>query len=838
MKIPPFLFVIGRLCFLIYVLLTSCFCLLTYVPFTYHQINVGGLLPWVTTFVKYHSFLYWPTLALVALTLDEDRRAPKTKVLTLGFLCFYTIVGVVLLFHPLLRGVKNDTQSLVWSLIALAPLLWVAAIDWLGHGPKITWARSSRSEDQRVFRAAWQSALYLTMLYAAIFSVRNLHAAATGIGAGERLLALIWSAVYHLVMFMAVFATLHLVRTVASFFSKPSRVEFLISNILALLLLAVIFSSLVFPPISFGGSLAMIFAFTLALCLVGTNAGLSARLYRPEEGAIESGLKLLLRPVTFGRTAYRLARAAPLLAIAVAAFLLAVETAVMDWNFLLQKLSALLVWTAVFACFYALAPRLQAATRGTIVLLLVAAASLGALEGLKAAQPRLAHWLPEGEGHAEGLLDRYAGYDVSFKLIHDMLSPLRSANLFYKFLSQNTNIPQSTRVGPVEVRLVENLTESKGVKPHIFIFVIDSLRRDYLSSYNPAVTFTPSMDSFGRESVVMENAFTRYGGTGLSEPSLWVGGMILHKQYITPFYPMNALQKLIEADHYQSYVSKDPVLSVVMAPSHSLTELDKDIGGMNYDFCKSLGELEEKIGGRKDTTNPIFAYTQPQNIHISVVNREGRTVPAGESYPGFDAPYASRLKKLDACFGEFVRFLKAKGLYDNSIVILTSDHGDSLGEGGRWGHAYTLFPEIVRIPLLIHLPARLAESLSINPQGLAFLTDITPTLYYLLGHKPVLRNEIFGRPLFTDSPQEQADYLRDWYMVASSYGPVYGILKNSGHSLFVVDAVNYQDYFFTLGENLMGKSEPVTSSMRADNERWIRDDILAVDRFYKFGERR
>lgn len=40
----------------------------------------------------------------------------------------------------------------------------------------------------------------------------------------------------------------------------------------------------------------------------------------------------------------------------------------------------------------------------------------------------------------------------------------------------------------------------------------------------------------------LESAFTRYGATGLSEPSIWVGGRMLHKQYIEPFHPMNALQ--------------------------------------------------------------------------------------------------------------------------------------------------------------------------------------------------------------------------------------------------------------------------------------------------------
>src|SRR6185503_611763 len=89
-----------------------------------------------------------------------------------------------------------------------------------------------------------------------------------------------------------------------------------------------------------------------------------------------------------------------------------------------------------------------------------------------------------------------------------------------------------------------------------------------------------------------------------------------------------------------------------------------------------------------------------------------RTPPPGESYDGFFAPIASSVQRVDACFGSFVEFLKRTGRYDDSIIILLSDHGDSLGEEGRWGHAYFIVPEIIRIPLIIHVPPALRASLS------------------------------------------------------------------------------------------------------------------------------
>ena len=100
--------------------------------------------------------------------------------------------------------------------------------------------------------------------------------------------------------------------------------------------------------------------------------------------------------------------------------------------------------------------------------------------------------------------------------------------------------------------------------------------------------------------------------------------------------------------------------------------------------------------------------TRPLDLHIG--NIASAKVPPGESYPGFHGPYAARVRQIDACFGELVDTLKRLHLYDNSIIVLTSDHGDSLGEGQRWGHGFTAFPEVLRIPLIIHLPPALRRT--------------------------------------------------------------------------------------------------------------------------------
>jgi len=133
--------------------------------------------------------------------------------------------------------------------------------------------------------------------------------------------------------------------------------------------------------------------------------------------------------------------------------------------------------------------------------------------------------------------------------------------------------------------------------------------------------------------------------------------------------------------------------------------------------------------------------------------------------------------------------------------------------------------------LIVHLPAQMRAAVAADPDALAFSTDITPSLYYLLGHRPVVKHELFGSPLFTEGAAERARDPRGSYLLAASYGPVYGILSSGGRRLYVADGVNHHEYVFDL--ETPGASAPSAGPEARD---LIRRGILAINRFYHFGE--
>jgi arylsulfatase A-like enzyme len=830
-------FLVPRLLFVALMLATSAYCLLAYIPFSYFHFLKFNHLAGLTAFVKYHPYLYCFVAGLLCATMGDELRNEKTRRVTLGFLCFVGLTGAALCFFPLLANLQNNFASFLYSLLALVPVLWLALLDGLASKDKITWSSGEAAEDLRIFRSSLLAAIFISLLYAGIFYARQKPQAAEGLSFSEWFVVISWSLASHLLVFMALFVVFNLLRAIAKLFALPARAEFILCNGLGIAMLAFSLRNIAFAGISFYGGLANFYALAVASVCVGWLASLSFKLYRTEDGAVSSGLSLALLPLTFGRISSRLGQIIRSLSIVLLAYLLAVRLASFDWNYLAQKLTVNLIWVLTFAILYAMSKESKSKAGLTYILLLVAAMSLGLYKLLDASQATVAAFSADKKLNVRSLLESYSGQDVSFRLVHEMLTPSQDDGSFYAFLQQNTNIPQDTRIEPMEIKLVPELRPAQNPqKPNIFIFTIDSLRQDYLSPYNKEVHFTPAIQRFADESIVMENAFTRYGATGLSEPSIWVGGMMIHKQYVTPFYPMNSLQKLIEAEGYQALVSMDTILNVIVKPAPYIEDLTSGADNKDalFDFCDTLKTLQNRLDKRQANAPPVFAYTQPQNIHVSVIKREGETVVGEGDYGKFHAPYASRIKKFDDCFGAFIAYLKQRNLYDNSIIVLTADHGDSLGEDGRWGHAYTLFPEIIRIPLLIHLPQGLRNHLLWDTRNVAFSTDITPSLYYLLGHKPIAKNELTGRPLFTASQQEQTDYLRPSYLLASSYGAVYGILSNNGRSLYIADGVNYTDYFYDLERDPAGRTNLVNPAVKAEQQKLIFDGLERLNQAYKF----
>lgn len=800
-------FCVSRIAFATFLLLTSLYCLLVWVPFAYFGFIRYPLMSWIPLFVRLHARIYTGVLVAIALTRIGDLRRKETRTAVSGFLILNCAAAAYLWRNHSLAGLQPDLRSYIWSLLSLFPLLWLSALDlW-----EVKWSERRKLAGMRGFVRAALAAVIASTAFGFTSWLRTVHAG-SGMQSTIALRGFAASFCLHVVLFSAIGFTLDCLAWLSQKTAIPEKINLFLAGFLAWFLIVQVLRTIILPTISFEGWLASIFAAAIAFVLVLFVASLVFGLSQYRWTRYRSN-------IFFGR-----ALAIVGLGILAVAYGIPVVLGRTDWDFVLQRTAVIAVWLLVWELVGWGNPVTHTKT-ARVAAIVVAGCALGGF----VIYARSALYNPYPTPKWQSVLDDYSGADISFKTVGDILSRRadnQGSRQFYDLLKRNTNLDRTTVVSPIQINLVSDLRLTKYGKPNIFVFVIDSLRRDFISPYNPAVDYTPEIGRFAADSVVMENAYTRYGGTALSEPAIWAGAMQLHKQYIEPFSPMNNLQKLLDVDGYQSYISVDPILRALLHPSSSIIELDKETKAWNdLDFVPTLKELEQKIDSRSDPSKPIFAYTQPQNVHTLTLERS--KIPGGRR-----AVSIYELRRMDAAFGEFLNFLRQRGLYENSIVILTADHGDCYGEFGRWGHSDFLFPPVIRVPLIFHLPARMRRQIVASPHELAFTTDITPSLFYLLGHRPILNNEMFGRPLFTETVEEQQTYRHAQYLIVSSYAPVYAILSGEGQSLFIADAVNSKNYYYDLAEDPDGLRNHVTVQAVSENQALIEHYIGQIDDFY------
>ncbi len=767
-------------------ILTSLYSLLAYVPFTYRQVISINLIPALQHFARLQPVLL---ITLTILLTIFILRFEKGKTITIEDRRELLIVGAAALFIGiwiLPNRITNDSSSLILSFVCLLPPLWLGFF-------------TLRDVSERRAFPLSPSCVMLSATLAGLFTA--IISALTYDSFGVETL-------------LTTAAAALLVGSIAALFeqfinsARLSLQSSLVFYSVGLTFLIGVFVVNHFcSSIAFFGPFAWCWSFVFASAVSFTLVGIGARTSFSNNSEDLHSLRQILRGVFPKRL-----ELPGLFFLAIGYWFLQRTVRGNDWNGLIQKSVAFGFFIVSFLIIVLIVPDLgsskEAVRNKELRNLFITSLSFLVLLGIISIR------------FFQEKIRVVRLNDPVFMLTKPVLFPEYSESTFFAELQSRTNLPSSQIVNLQEIELKPAVTRNRP-HPLIFIFVIDSLRRDYLSPYNSKVSFTPNIGSFANEATVFRNSFTRYGATALSEPSIWAGRMFPHKLYPQPFESINLLHKLIEREEYDVWLSRDSILKEILKPGKRDRDLDVGVGTQELDFCKTTDEIVSRL--KENPSLSPFVFSQSQNIHVSVLARNAVASSADQKIPtGFHVPYAMALRDLDVCFGNFIDQLKLNNLYDKSMIILTSDHGDSLGEEGRFGHAYTIFPEIMRIPLLIRLPKSMQEQ---NPrQDITFSTDIAPTLASLLGYSIDSANWWDGRPLFSRKGEASYSAPVGPHLVMSSYGPVAGLISDSGDSISIADAINFSDYLYQIKE-LDSSRETPSSQSKGENHRLLKEKI-------------
>ncbi|MEO7276271.1 MAG: sulfatase-like hydrolase/transferase [Vicinamibacterales bacterium] len=791
---------------------TAIYALLSVSPFASQQFLQPRLVPAIAAFATWHAPLSLAALVVAMLGLLPYLRSGDRVVWAFSGMWLGT--ALLELLSGGLASLQPNATAVVVAIGALVPPVWLALLDLGGLNSDRDSGLEERPSALADFAACGAAALLVTLAQA-LLALNGGSPPNAWWGGVAR------SAILHLAIFSAIFAVISIVRGLARPAARPGAVETWLARIVVAAAVAAFIERIILAALGLTGPVAIVLAIAFGIAGAVVIGPAGTRAPRGVEAALAGVIP-------------NWAARSPLLTViwtvaamgAVAAAQAAVSAS--DWNFTVARTIAAISWLVALGTMLRVVPGWlpREGAQGRVSALAPFAACLVILGGQQFAWGGLL-------AASDAAVSSWTSTDMSSRLIVDALAPPAPADGgLYAFLQRNTNIPHDTPVAPVNIEFAP-LGQRAAHRPHVFLFVVDSLRRDYLSPYNPDVAFTPAIARFAAESTVFTRAFTRYGATGLAVPSIWAGGMLLHKQYVTPFAPMNTLDKLLTAEDYRRWMSMEHIVETITPPTTALEPLDAGVAVKDQRLCRTLEEVRGRLDRMAPSDRPTFVYSLPQDVHISTVTREGNQPVDSAAYTGFNAAYASRVRRFDTCFGAFVDDLKARGLYDDSLIVLTSDHGDSLGEQGRMGHAYTVFPEVIQVPLLMHLPASLRADYVADPAALSFTSDLTPTLYALLGHAPSPPSPIFGRPLYgrTGAPRPAR---RETQVVASSYGSVYGALLDDAKRLYIIDAVSLREYEYELDGTAAGRSIAISSADREAGQKAVRAAVDEVSRVYAY----
>lgn len=813
-----------------YFVLTSMYCLLAFLPYTYCAFIKAPPYPWMPWFIHHQAALYW--MAVVCATAANwplrESWSRKSRPFLAG-IAVLVVAGAYLSIHPFLPGLQSNRAAYLWSLISLVPVIALAL--WRSPDSPAQDESNEHTGEVRTrlfgYSAGLLTALVISLVYlvgarARVYSESH----ALGLHPSDMELAL-WSLFSHLALAVAVISVLNLIFLVASKSPRPRATRRVLIGGVLVIALSVVLSRFLDNALSFDGRAA--FAHAAALALTLTLWGFSLVLpFLDIQKAVRDATKKISPAAAI----------ATWIAIVVLIVLALASRSLIggeDWNGFVGSTWALVFWIAMSLCVYRVRPARANYSATAIVGILLVSGFV--YKALLATEIFWAKPLGSTDDEISMRFEEYGERDASFQLAHHVLgnSRTQACGDLCRILREYTNI-RDTHIS-AGVRLVDNMAPPPGERPNIFIFVIDSMRPDYLGAYNPShVHYTPNLDALARDSVVFRNAWTNYSGTSMSEPAIWSGALLLHTHFPQPFDEVNSLRTLAGSDGYQLVASYDTVLRQLFSPSDDLVKLDTDKNLWNqYEACSTVEQLESALDARSDKTRPVLFYAQPMNVHQFARNDvPSPTSQHWQSPEGLNGRITYEVHWVDTCLGGFFGYLKQRGLYDDSIIVIASDHGDATGEFGRTSHSISVWPEIMRVPLIMHLPPKMREHLVFDDSRLSTLTDIAPTLYYLLGHRPIRPNPLYGRPLLAETKQELDRYPQHDLLLASDVRAVYGILTADGRYFYTTYDSPAQSYLFDLTADHNAEHNILTPSLKQRYDEEIIEHLHLIGDYYGY----
>ncbi len=336
------------------------------------------------------------------------------------------------------------------------------------------------------------------------------------------------------------------------------------------------------------------------------------------------------------------------------------------------------------------------------------------------------------------------------------------------------------------VALVGACAEPERARPPNILFVsIDSLRYDHVGCYGYPFPTSPTIDRLAREGVRFQNALSSTSWTLPAHAAMFTGlsdsthGLVDNGLRLDPKHRTLA-EELSKAGYRTAGFYGGPYLHPVFGLGDGfdvyescMTQVPDGLSdeqmrmesrrpdGKTHDDVTSPRTLEKVAKWAADAPRdkPYFLFVHLWDVHYDFIappeyvalfdpdyagtldgvnfmqNTSIRPKMDARDFRHLMALYDAEIRYTDDHLGRMLEALKERGLLENTVVVVTADHGEEFLDHGRKGHQHSLFEELVRVPLVVHWPGQIQAGATVDTQVRSI--DLMPTLLAITGVRDV-----------------------------------------------------------------------------------------------------
>lgn len=316
-----------------------------------------------------------------------------------------------------------------------------------------------------------------------------------------------------------------------------------------------------------------------------------------------------------------------------------------------------------------------------------------------------------------------------------------------------------------DVRIVRPLGEVASIETparNVIVLLIDTLRASKVHAYYPKTRVkTPTLDEFAAQGTLFERSqapenWTKPSvasvltslhpathGTKEDASKLPSSALMLSEVYkkagfrtasfIANGYVSNAFGFDQGWDYYTNYIreQRDTTASTVFGEARAWIEKNKD-----HRFFVYIQTIDPHVPYDPPDRflkmyDPAPYNGQVQNRRTALMLDDAKKNPKKYNFTPRDkerieALHDGEISYHDEHFGQFLAKLRALGLDENTLIVVTSDHGEEFQEHGSWGHGHSVYQELLGVPLMFRWPGVIPAKLRVAP--VVSTIDIGPTV--------------------------------------------------------------------------------------------------------------